>query len=250
MSEVVEPQPPEEPAIAEEVAEPQPPPPEGAGGARAPRDRFRTFVAITIVASSILGALVGWRASVVAGSAVGLDQRATQQLLQLQRLQGAAQGKVDEDLRLLGLFQEHVLNWRLLQKDSAAATDPVVADELAVQALSELNHARSMLRYFQAALPDFSDPAGVVSYDREFALENASDQEIRELRPGALFVEGRAEHGRAVQMLAIVILLIVSLFFLTLAQFARRSIRGVFAGAGFGVVLLGAVLWILVEAAN
>ena len=185
----------------------------------------------------------------LSGRAVGSDQEAIQQLVQQQRLEAAAQLKVNEDERLLRVFQEHVLHWRLLQKDADAATDTNLADELTAQAHAELSHAQAMLRYFQAAFPDYlSDPNGVVSYDRELALETVSDPELGELDPEARFTAARRAHDVAVEMLAIVILLIVSLFFLTVAQFAKPSIRTIFAGAGVGVLVLGMVLFVLLEA--
>ena len=46
---------------------------------------------------------------------------------------------------------------------------------------------------------------------------------------------------------SLVTLFVASLLFLTLAQFTRRRVRGLFAAAGASVALVAAALWVVVE---
>lgn len=201
--------------------------------------RFRTVVAITIAVVSVLGAIAAWRAAVVSITAADLNEDGMLELVQREQIRTQMESLVDEDVRLFAEYRIHVVAWDLLGKDARAQRrkNPEVADALEAQAQGELARARALIPFFRASAPVLSADA---TYDRDFALSNleALNSDFRELDPDASFARGEREYRRTVNLVLVVALFVSSLFFLTIAQFARRQIRGIFAGAGAGVAVL------------
>jgi hypothetical protein len=214
-------------------------------------DSFRIRVAVLIAVVSIAGALVAWRASLASIHAAALDQDAEQQLVQQEQRRAALEGQVANDLQLYGRYQEHIKAWRLLsaQADRIRSHNPDLAITLGAQAQNELGLARTLRPFFQAGLPDFGDDNGTVVYDPQFVLRNlfTGDRELAVLDPDEVFEEADDAHGKTVDLVAIVALLIAAIFLLTLAQFVRSNNRRLLAGAGAVVALAGIVLFVLVE---
>jgi hypothetical protein len=242
----------ERPAEPSAVPEHRPPGPPAKDGAEAPDDasRFKTIVAVLIAVTSILGAIVAWRASESSTAARGVDEQAIQELVLQEQELASIEGLVANDQRLFARYQEHILAWRVLLTQSRATKNQDLSDALRSQAFAELSLARSLRRFFQGSVPDFGDEEGKVAYDREFVLANlkANDPELRALDPGATFQEAEAEHGRSMLLAAMFTLVVVALFFLTIAQFGRESIRMFFAVAGIVVAIGGLIGFVIVEA--
>jgi hypothetical protein len=217
-------------------------------GARPGHDRFKTLVAVGIVVVSVAGALVAWQAAVRANEASDLDQAGLQQLVQRQQREADLESLVVQDFRLFGPYQQHVLMWRILQRqaDEVRTDDPDLAGELEGQARSELTLARTLAAQFPSTTPALpgSDLDGIVEFDAEFVIESfkAEDQELVGLRPEETFAQADRAHREAVQLVGVAVVLAAALFFLTLAELTRRGVRGVFATAGALVTLLGIVL--------
>jgi hypothetical protein len=95
-----EPPTPELPALPGLAAE------EAAGHGRA--DRFRTWVAIAIALVSILGAVVAFSGTLAEQEARHLDQQGIQDAARQQQIITDLQATVDEDLRYLAPYQEHL----------------------------------------------------------------------------------------------------------------------------------------------
>lgn len=226
----------------------------GTGEARGrERDRFRIVVPILIAVVSVLGAVVAMRASQLSIRASDLNETGLLQFVQREQELAAAEAAVDEDLRLLAQYQGHIRAWRLLEEDAGRIREdnPELAEALELQAQGELALARSLRPFFQAQLPDFGDREGVVEYDREEALRFLveGNQRLQDLRPAETLERAREEHGRTVNLVLTVALFIAALVFLTVAQFASRSIRGAFAVGGVVVALAGVVVFVVLEAA-
>lgn len=215
------------------------------------RDRFRTIIAALIAITSILGAVVAWRASVSSTAAGDLDEQATQELVLQEQELASLEGLVANDLRLFGQYQEHILSWRILlkQADTARKDNVALADQLKAEGLGELSLARSLRAFFQGATPTFGDADGKVVYDRDFVLANLkeNDQELKVLRPDVTFENAESEHDRTVKLVAVFTLVIVALFFLTIAQFARENVRTIFAIAGVAIAIGGLAGFVIVE---
>lgn len=220
------------------------------GGERHPRKpwTFVRTVSLLITVVSILGAIVAWRASIVSTNASSGDQAATQDLVRQQQIKVQVQAQVDQDLRLFPRYLDHLRGWKTLKKQSVGeqATDPGLATELSSEAQDELSLARTLYQSLSVK-PVF----GTEEYDEEFAVTylGSFQQELHGLDPDATAAAASDEHDRAVRLVGITALFIASLFFLTLAQVARLTVRHFFAGAGVLVLVIGTVLFIVAEVA-
>jgi type II secretory pathway pseudopilin PulG len=237
-----EPPAPELPALPGLAAE------EAAGHGRA--DRFRTWVAIAIALVSILGAVVAFSGTLAEQEARHLDQQGIQDAARQQQIITDLQATVDEDLRYLAPYQEHLKAAQVLddQANTLAATDPTSAGLLHAQAQSERVLARTLQGFFQGAVPDPGQANGPATYDAGAALRRleTNNADLQQLRPEATLAMAEDKHGEAVNLVGLVTLFIAALLFLTLAQFTRPQIRRLFAAAGGATTVAGIVLWILV----
>jgi hypothetical protein len=235
---------------------PAPPPPAPPAAAQPPRadaggrDRFRTRVAILIAVTSMIGAVVAFRASITSSNASSLDQLATQELVQQEQIEARLQGQVAQDLRLLGRYQQHVKAARLLERDANKVRGrfPELAERLATQAEGESYLARTMLPLFEVP-PTAPDGKGNVSYDCDVVLAQlqAGDPDLAVLDPEQTAADAEAEEQKTLYLVGIAALLVAALFFFTIAQLAKRSTRGIFGVAGALVLVTGVALFAVVE---
>jgi hypothetical protein len=215
-------------------------------------DRLGSVIAHLIVFVSIASAVVSWRASVFATTASDLDQAASQQLVQKQQLIAGKRGYVNEDLRLVAAFQEHLRDWRLLSNQAAAsaARNPGLALRLQSQANAELAMARSLSQFFVVSIPRLSlNRLGLVPYNRGAALQQEiqQDPELPALDPVSTQQEAHHAHLQTVRLVGVAAILVLSLFFLTIAQVARPRVRRIFWPAGAAVMAAGVILFVLAE---
>ena len=215
-------------------------------------DRLGSLIAHLIVFVSIASAVVSWRASVFATTASDLDQAASQQLVQKQQLLAGKDGYVNEDLRLVAAFQEHLRSWKLLSQeaDRMVRTDPGLATRLQSQASAELAMARSLSQFFVVLIPRLAlDRGGLVPYDRGAALQQEiqQDPELPALDPLSTQHQAHRAHLQTVRLVGVAAILVLSLFFLTIAQVARRRVRRIFWPAGAAVMIAGLVMFLVAE---
>jgi hypothetical protein len=213
-------------------------------------ERFRTWVAIGLLGSAVLGAVVAWRASVAAADASDLDQYATQQFVQQRHLVAAKAGEVAQDQRLLTQYQARLRAWKLLQENAARvrASDPALAASLAAQARRELAVARSLQSFFYFPV-DLGDDSGVVSYDATSALQYLlrTESELVGVDPTTTSRAAEQAHQKTLNLTGIVALFGGSLVFLTLAEVMRSNIRWIFAGTGCLIAAGALALVVVVE---
>lgn len=204
-----------------------------------------------IAGSSILSAVVAWRASVASGRARDLDERAAQELVLEEQEEAWLQGIVTNDLRYFVRYEERIFTWRLLQQqaDSYRGPDPNLAKSLEVEANAELALARSLRKLFLGGTPDFGDADGTVVYDRKFALDQlrSVSQTLNELDPERTRTLAGEERDRTLRLVAVFTLVVLALLFLTVAQFAPSAIRGTFAVLGGSVSAFSLVALVLME---
>lgn len=213
-------------------------------------DRFRTYVAIAIALVSILGAIVAFNGTLAEQDARRLDQQGIQDAAQQQQIVTDLQATVDEDLRNLAPYQEHLKAAQLLddEANSLQHSDPISASLLRAQAQSERVLARTRAAFFQGAVPAAGDNKAPVNYDAAAVLKRLenNNSQLQQLRPDATLAEAEDKHAQSVNLVGLVTLFIAALLFLTLAQFTRPSIRRLFAGAGGAVAGIGIALWVVV----
>ena len=203
---------------------------------------------LVIAAVSILGAVVAWRASIVSSNASNLDQRATQELAHQEQLLATHRGQVNEDLRLLAIYQEHgkLRQTMLEQAGRLRNSNPALAHALEIRAQGEGAIVRMLQGLFLGFYPTL-DEKGRADYDRSTALEFLAerDSELKNLRPNQLAVEAETTRREGENLTGIAAILVAALFFLTLAQLAQPQLRRTFAGTGVVVATIGFLLFVL-----
>jgi hypothetical protein len=229
-----------------------PPPPGAGGGAHRERaDRFRTVVAIAIAVVSMLGAAVAFRGSLTGQEAHRLDQDGIQEAARKEQIVTDISASVNEDLRNLAGYQEHVKTAKLItdQANSVRTKFPDLAEALDAQAQSETVLARTQGRFFRWLVPAAGDDKAPVEYDKDKVVARAlaQNEELKKLRPDATLTAADEKHTKSVYLVGLVTLFIAALLFLTVAQFIRERLRAIFAAAGGAATLLGIVLWFVVE---
>ncbi len=211
-------------------------------------DRLQTWIARAIVVVSILGAIVGWRASVWSGNAGGYDSQTAQDRILAEQAHAQSRSFAAEDLRLLGPTQAAYSSAVLLdrQADAAARRGRTgLADDLRVQARRARVEGATLQRFVTAA-PFEVAPDGSLDYDVDAAIANgdAGQRDLVGLRPGETERLAEAARDKTSHLVLAAAVLVLSLFFLTLSQLGGPR-RGVFAGGGLGVALMGAILFAL-----
>ncbi len=214
-------------------------------------DNLQVAVGIAIALTSILGAVFAWQAAVLSNRSADLEQLGTQQTLRGQQLEGDIEGAVSQDLRLFGVYQEYVKNWRLLSRDSGrlARRDQQASETLAQEAKAQLSLARSLLPLFavQPLHPGTSEPNGDVEYFKESAIAYLTPTELQELRPDETFAEADDFQARALQLEGITAISIVGLVLLTLAALIDSGIRRFIAVGGAMISAISLAAFVLVE---
>jgi len=214
--------------------------------------KFSLAVAALIVLVSILGAGVAWSASTSSTKSSDLDQQAQQEFLLQQQILTSAQAAVGEELRRVGSYQEQVSAERILrdQAERFRRSNPDVAAILDEQAQGQAALARTTAYFFFAASPQVSAD-GTVRYDRRQAIDNLLTQYVvyQQLHPAATQAAANDEDAKYQRTIAVGIVFVFALFFLTLAEILGISrLRHSFAAAGGLALVAGCVLWPLVEA--
>jgi hypothetical protein len=118
---------------------------------------------------------------------------------------------------------------------------------LVAEAQGQAALARNTGALFFANAPTVS-PDGTVGYDRRQALDNLLSQYVvyQQLHPATTQAEAARAHTKTTRMVAVGMVLVGALFFLTLAQVARTRRRHGFLAMGTCSLVAGLVLWILV----
>lgn len=203
-----------------------------------------------IAAVSILGAGVAWSASIASSRSSDLNQQAEQEFLLRHQILTSAQAAVGEELRRVGSFQEQITAERILrqQANRLRKSNPDVAAILDAQAQGEAALARTTGYFFFATFPTVG-PDGTVGYDRRQAVNNLLSQYVvyQQLHPNETQAEANDEDRKYRRIVAVGIVFVAALFFLTVAEIGARRIRYPFAALGVFALVAGCVLWPLVE---
>lgn len=214
-------------------------------------DWLKTLIVVGIAIVSSLGAYVAYRASVADQDSSRLYQTGLQELSRQQQIKTNYEAEIDQDLRNLGPYQEHLKAADLLtaQADRIRTQQPALADLLLTEAQGELALARVRQALFIRLKPNPGAANQTVSYDRSYALKYAlqNDNEYSDLRPDTFLAQAGKIESKATGLTALVMLFVLSLVFLTLANFTRLVIRQVFAVGGGLISLFGLVAFFLVE---
>lgn len=238
------------------TAQPDNPVAVAARGSRLLRGASRIFrldalIPFMIAAVSLIGAAVTWQASDTAASAGGLDAQVLREATERQQILTHIRGVVVYDQQIFAEYQEHITAWHDLdaRAEVAIGADPALARRMRFQAQSELAMARTLRPLFRVFLPDFGGENGLGLYDREAALAylTSIDSRLAELDPESTRSLAVARHGLAIQLVAVVIALVGSLFLLTVSQLGRGLMRLWFGVFGILLATMASGLFIALE---
>jgi hypothetical protein len=229
---------------------------------------FSAFVAVGIAVMSAVAALAGWRASLADIEAADLGRRLIQEHMQVEARQLQLDTKVYRDESLFARYQEHVLAEQLLEQDAQNVArrarqllehDPQgaggrgegdIAATLDMQAQAELAVARALTPFFRVRYPQLTATPGLVQYDAKTALRvlRASDTTLRTIHPEQTAELVDAMHRRTWSLYGVAAVFVISVFFLTLAEFGPLPARTTLALAGAVVIVCGIAGWVYAEA--
>jgi hypothetical protein len=197
-----------------------------------------------------MSAMVAWRASVASNEETAAEVRGMQAIAQQLQLEQRLEAYVDQDERLIGRYQEHLVAARELQSaaDEVRETDPALADRLDLEAQGRHALARQLSAFFLVAIPDESEDGGVV-YDADFVARNLREgtTELREIQPERFLAIADEAGARSTGLIAMVLVLVGSLFILTLAQLVHHPSRLAIAAIGALLGVVGVVGFVILE---
>lgn len=208
--------------------------------------RSKNAIPVLIAAVSIIGSVMSWRAALATDAAAGLEERATREVLEVGHRAAELDRRVDQDLRLLPRYEEHILAWRLGRSDG----DPIAAE----RARGELALARALRPFFLGVglNLDFGDEEGTVVYDPQFVADQLRrlDQPLNELRAKDSGPRAEAARRRSSRLEWITVLAVSTLIPLTAARFARApALRARLAGAAALVAAVSLTMFVLIDLA-
>lgn len=214
----------------------QPPPP-GSPWYVVLRYHARPSIALGIVLVATLGALMSYRAAIAEQESARSEHLAAQQEIQRESALSTDNQLVDQDLRVFGRLQEHLLLARELRRQ-AANTGGAQGRSLDVQAQQEVALARAEQTFLQGA--GLNATGDLPTYGARLARQQAiaSDQDLERLVPRELAADAKKIHLRSVRMIGLAAMFIVALFFLTLAEANVGGLRRGFVVVG---LVVGAV---------
>jgi hypothetical protein len=208
---------------------------------------------VLIVAVTIFGAVVTWRAASAAGTAADFDQRARQAHVFGDQLKGEYESQVSYEARLFESFRSHVKTADALERDAEqlGRRDTSLRAALRREARVHRAVARALELPFAIAPVDGAypgDPYSRALYDARAELRSRLDEDpqLQELKPQALEEAANGARDKRLSLVAVDTVVIASIFFLTLALLAARM-RREFALAGVSLATAAVVAFVVVQ---
>lgn len=205
-------------------------------------ERLDVVIAILIALVSLTTSLAAWRTNVVGSSAADANRQGL--------IDAVRKGAVENE------------NWRVVYQEAGFARDFVVASAAvdAMEASEEASFQSAAVTQSQYLLPNLqllSEPLGTqekyVKADGTFDLEKrfadlqAEDPDLAALDPQASF-KLAGQYASEQRWLTIgTVMLVISLFWLGMAELTRERARLVNLVIGLGVFLFGVAFSVIVE---
>jgi hypothetical protein len=197
--------------------------------------RLELLIGLLIVALSIAGAGVTWRAASISGTATDLDQRARQAAIQVAQIDAENAAIVAFEERVFASFRDH-----------HALADALERDGRLRRAQEERAAARAIDLLFFAAAP--RNEGLLPRYQRVQATAfEESDPRLRDLEPSELEDAAAVGREKRFALVAVDTALIAAIFISTLAMLII-AVRRWFALAGLALGMAAVVGLIVVEA--
>jgi hypothetical protein len=195
------------------------------------RYHARPSIALGIVLVATLGSIMSYRAAVAEQESARSEHLAAQQEIQRESALSTDNQLVDQDIRVFGRLEEHLLLARELRRQAVSAGG-AQARSLDVQSQQEIALARAEQPFLQGA--GLNATGSLPTYAARLARQQAiaSDQDLERLVPHELAQDAKKVHLRSVKMIGLAAMFIVALFFLTLAEANVGGLRRGFVVVG------------------
>jgi hypothetical protein len=205
-------------------------------------DRFDVVVTVLIALVTVFGALLAWRASLAADVAGDADQQGLLETLDLEEGLSAHETNLYINLQYFVRYTQHKELARRLREDEAAARvrgETDLADDLARAAELQADLATNLEDFFDVS---YIRPDESFDEARFLAEARRGDARVNALKPEEVFTEADAYHERAIQLIGMISVLTVALFFYTLSQITELRIKYLLAMLG-SAVFVGVAVW-------
>jgi len=212
--------------------------------ANLPPAYVRVIIASLIAATSLLGAVAAWRASVASSESGDLDRKGFADSV----ADAEQRARIRADLaRVLFDYvrsRAYSAQAQQLRKEARAAT-PDDAYHLRTDAKVSEGLVKVARDQIEA---DALKPNGTLDLRRKFDIEYELAKSENDLDPAAEFARSDRLGTKSERLVGLTALLIAAAFFFTLAQITKRRVYLVYLGSGVVVLAVAAALLVAVEA--
>jgi len=216
--------------------------------------RFRNIIAILIALSTLVGALIAWRASVATDDAADARGNGTSVLIRLGRYQSGISASLYQNLGAFVSYRLHLGEMEMLDKALADAEDATHTSSLESERLRHANMALAALDLVDQDYLRRAESAAEQQFDRARFTETnlAEAATLEDLDYESHFRESDRAALIAQRLTITAVLISLSIFFYTgatLSESRRKYLLAVMGVVLFGLGTLAAALVELAERA-
>jgi hypothetical protein len=200
-------------------------------------------IASLIAATSLLGAVAAWRASVASSDSTSLDQKgfadSVADATQKARIRADLFSNVADYIR----YRSFSLQADALERE---ARESSAEDAPRLRLHADVERGVAVLTLDKVS-KDALRPDRTLDLARKFELDYREIRRTRDLDPRPEFAESDRLSTKSERLVGLTALLIAAAFFFTLAQVTKRRLYLLYLAAGIAVLLVAASLLAAVE---
>jgi hypothetical protein len=210
---------------------------------RAASHRLRIIIAVLIGASSVLGAVVAWRATIAEGRATTAERKALQDEVARERTRVEILDVLNDVHFFFIRGQAHTQRAIELRRHA----DDVPGDGRALLLAEAEAYERAAESDFSAVSPDAIDADGTLNLEKAFEIEWDAARRAEDLDPEPDFHDADVNLTKAERLVGLSAVLIAGVFFLTLAEFSKSVAYRLYFLGGTVAIAVAAGLVVAVE---
>ena len=206
---------------------------------------LRIVIAVLIAATSVLGAVAAWRASVASNYATDTERKAFDDEVARERARAAVLNSLDATFSSYVRSEEERKRAEELRSKaktvSGSQRAQLLAEAEAFDSLADINVSGIRV--------DSLRPDGSLDLERAFEIEWNQAQRAEDIDPEPDFLAADDALEKSEQLIGLTALMIAAAFFLTLAEISKTVAHRLYFFGGTGVLVIASVLLVLVEMA-
>ena len=210
---------------------------------RAASRRLRIVIAILIGASSVLGAIVAWRATIAESRATTAERKALADEVARERARVEILDFLNDTHYFFIRSEAHTERATELRRRAKK-----LPDDSRVLLLAEAEaYDRAAESNMNAVPLDAITPDGTLDIERAFEIEWEAARRAQDLDPEPDFHEADINLTKSERLVGLSAMLIAGVFFLTLAEFSKSVAYRLYFLGGSAAIVVAATLVIAVE---